>query len=349
MLLLLPEDHQNLITMAEAIEAVAESFRQMAENRSWNAPRRRIHSPANVRVGVHQGAMPSMGMTGLMTHTEKVGIFKEIQRYLHRAAPVHILFDAESGHLEGIIVGELSCQEVEADAIVALRTAANSAVGTQCLARPDSQTLGLFGSGGQARNHLVAFCQVRPLQRVQVYSRSAEHRKAFCEAMQPKVEAELIPVNSPEEAVRGADIVLTATNSNVAVFSGDWLEEGSHVTSIVASNVGLVRAGFISERRRELDDRTIQRAQVVAANSREQAQQDEQGDLWIPVQKGLLEWEEVVELSDLLAGRHPGRQSPSQITVFKNNGGQGITDVALASAVFQKASALGRGLVLDIS
>ena len=87
----------------------------------------------------------------------------------------------------------------------------------------------------------------------------------------------------------------------------------------------------------------------MAVNSRKQAQQDEQGDLWVPVEKGLLKWDEVAELSELLAGRHPGRQAPSEITVFKNNGGQGITDVALAAAVFQKARAQGRGLALDIA
>lgn len=334
--------------MAEAIDAAEESFRQMAENPDWNAPRRRIHSPANVRVSLHQGAVPSLGMTGLMTHTEKVGIFQQEQRYLYRAAPVHVLFDAESGHLEAILLGELSCREMEADAIVALRTAANSAVGTRCLARSQARVLGMLGTGGQARHHLVAHCQIRPLQRVQVYSRDPERRQTFCRTMKSMVEADVVPVSSPEEAVRGADIVVAATNSNVPVFNGNALQEGAHVTSIVASNVGLVRAGFISTRRRELDDRTLERAHVVAVNSRAQAQQDEQGDLWIPVQKGILRWEDLVELSDLVAGRHPGRRSEDQITVFKNNGGQGMTDVAIASAVVRKARALGRGLVLDV-
>ncbi len=86
----------------------------------------------------------------------------------------------------------------------------------------------------------------------------------------------------------------------------------------------------------------------MAVNPRKQAQQDEQGDLWVPVEKGLLKWEELAELSELLADRHPGRQAPSEITVFKSNRGQEITYVALAAAVFQKARVQGRGLVLDI-
>jgi len=116
------------------------------------------------------------------------------------------------------------------------------------------------------------------------------------------------------------------------------------VTSIMGGNVGLVKAGIAAAKRRELDDATIRRSDVIVVNSLEQAIQDEQGDLYDPVQSGFLTWERVGELGALLNGVIPGRAGAKQITLFKNNAGQGIADVAIASKVFTLARSQGLGI-----
>src|SRR5262249_42473781 len=148
-------------------------------------------------------------------------------------------------------------------AVTGLRTAATSAVGTDLLARQDAETLGILGSAGQAKNHLIAFTKVRPIKEVKVYSRKAENCKKFSDEMGSLLNINIAPVSSSQEAVRGMDIVLAATNSSVPVFDGNWLEPGTHVTTIVGSNVGLVRGGFAQMKRREIDDTTLTRSHVL--------------------------------------------------------------------------------------
>ena len=162
--------------------------------------------------------------------------------------------------------------------------------------------------------------------------------------MEKLIDCDVKPVGSAKEAVENSDVLLTATNSNVPVFSGEWIQPGAHVTSIMGGNVGLVRAGVAAATRRELDDVTIKRTDVIVVNSREQAIQDEQGDLFDPVQAGFLSWEKVGELGELLNGGIPGRTRAEQITLFKNNAGQGVADVAVASMIYALARRNGIGM-----
>jgi ornithine cyclodeaminase/alanine dehydrogenase-like protein (mu-crystallin family) len=162
------------------------------------------------------------------------------------------------------------------------------------------------------------------------------------------VDADIEPVARPEDAVRGMDIVLTATNSSVPVFDGEWLEPGAHVTSIVGSNVGLVKGGFASAKRREIDDATLRRSDVLGIASVQQAVQDEQADIFDPVARGVVRWEQWVEIGAILAGKTPGRSRPDQITLFKNNAGQGVADVALGALVLEKIRQRGGGESLRV-
>jgi alanine dehydrogenase len=152
----------------------------------------------------------------------------------------------------------------------------------------------------------------------------------------------------PEDAVRGVDIILTATTSSVPVFDGQWLEPGAHVTSIVGSNVGLVQGGFTKAKRREIDDATLERSDVLGIASVQQAIQDEQADIFDPVERGIIRWEQWIEIGSILAGKKEGRTRPEQITLFKNNAGQGVADVALGALVLKKILEKGAGLPLII-
>jgi ornithine cyclodeaminase/alanine dehydrogenase-like protein (mu-crystallin family) len=147
----------------------------------------------------------------------------------------------------------------------------------------------------------------------------------------------IVPVNEPKEVIERADIVLTATNTNVPVFDGAWLRDGTHVTSIVGSNVGMVHAGVIAQKRRELDDETLTRAAIIGIASRALAEQDQQGDIYEQAQSGLISWDKVIDLSEIVAGHVNGRQNGADITVFKNNGGQGIAELAIADLILTRA------------
>src|SRR5574341_1473474 len=213
-ILVTPHEIRGIVTMSEAVEAVRLGFREWGENAQLNAPRRRIHIPTGVRVSVHQGGVPAAKATGLMTHCEWVKPMANEQVYPRLNHPVIVLYDSAEGELKGIIIGEITCAELPGNiAVTGLRTAATSAVGTDLLARPDASSIGIFGSAGQAKNHLLAMMQVRKLKSVKVYSRNPENRTRFADEMARVTNLDIRPVATPQEAVRGVDIVLTATNS----------------------------------------------------------------------------------------------------------------------------------------
>ena len=335
--------------MAAAVEAVRTGFRDWGENPQLNAPRRRIHIPTGVRVSVHQGGVPAAQATGLMTHCEWVKPMAEEQVYPRLNHPVIVLYDSAEGELKSIIIGEITCAELPNNiAVTGLRTAATSAVGTDLLARHDASSLAIFGAAGQAKNHLLALMQVRRLKHVKVYSRNPANRNKFADEMGPMTDINIEPVASAEEAVRDVDIVLTATNSSVPVFNGQWLQPGQHVTTIVGSNVGLVKGGFTAAKRREIDDATLARSNVHGIVSIQQAVQDEQADIYDPVQRGVIGWEQLIEIGDILAGKKEGRTRAEQITFFKNNAGQGVADVALGALVLDAVKKKGAGQILDV-
>jgi ornithine cyclodeaminase/alanine dehydrogenase-like protein (mu-crystallin family) len=348
-LLVQPRELRGIVSMNAAIDAVRTGFREWGENPQLNAPRRRIHIPTGVRVSVHQGGVPAAQATGLMTHCEWVKPMAEHQEYSRLNHPVIVLYDAAEGELKGIVIGEITCAELPDNiAVTGLRTAATSAVGTDLLARQDAEKLGILGSAGQAKNHLVALMKVRRIREVKVFSRKPENCKRFADEMGPLLNVNITPVSSSREAVRGMDIVLTATNSSVPVFDGNWLEAGTHVTTIVGSNVGLVKGGFAQAKRREIDDATLARSQVLGIVSIQQAIQDEQADIYDPVQRGVIKWDNLIEIGDILAGKKEGRTKSDQITFYKNNAGQGVADVALGALVLEEVKKKGNGQRLNI-
>ena len=344
-----PEELKGIIPYKEAIAVVETAFREWGKNPVLNNPRQRTHTPDGVRVSIHHGAAPFLGMTGYMSHCELLKQFPEHQKSVYHGHPMTVLYDASSAELRAILVGNPTSTELPiSHAATELRTAATSAVGTYALARRDSKTLGLFGAGNQARAHLLALSKLYRFRKVKVYTRSPENREALARDMAEKFDLPVEPVDEPRMAATDVDIILTATNASVAVLDGNWLEEGVHITSIVSSNIGLIKGGFLRKKRRELDDTTIKRSDVIVVCSKSQAIQDEQGDLFDPVQAGILSWDKVEELGNLLNDEVPGRSSDRQITLFKNNAGQGIADVALGALAFKKILEKGKGQELPI-
>lgn len=341
-LLIKADEIKGLVSIDEAITAVEKGFRDQASHPHFSLPRQRMMA-GDRRINIHSGGCVDLGVAGTFIHYERHHYTKEDQTYAAAGKRIYMAYDSETAALLTIIIGSIPLYEFD-DNDIATETAITSAVGTRHLARPDCRVLGLYGTGRQARRHLKVMCSLRPIRTVKVFSRKPENRQAFCALMQSHVNAELVPVNEPKQAAVGADLIVCATGSNVPVLLGDWLQEGQHVTSIVGSNKELLQEGLVSSPRRELDDKVLTRADVVVATLRQQGIYDEQGDLAEPVEKGLLNWGDIKDLSALLAGQATGRTSADQITLFKQNSDQGVGFMALARLVHDKARAAGIGI-----
>ncbi len=350
-LLLGPDDLKGLITMREAVDAMEQGLKDWANNSELGALRRRVHAPSGARVTVHQGAPASAGVTGLLTHCEQVVIHPDgRQTYAVRGRPVRVIYNANNSELLAITIGEVMVKELpEANNVVNVPTACATAVAVKWLARKNSRRIGILGSRNQARCQLVACKAVIPtLEEAKVYSPTPENRVKFAAEMTELLDMEVRAVGSAREAVQEVDILLTVTNSNVPTFDGNWLEPGVHLCSIVSSNVGLLRGGFVKQKRREVDDTTLRRADIIVCNSKEQERLDEPGVLWDPIQQGVITWEKVWDFKDLLSGKLPGRTNDRQISFFKNNAFWGVGDQVIGALLYRRALERGVGTKLPI-
>jgi ornithine cyclodeaminase/alanine dehydrogenase-like protein (mu-crystallin family) len=343
-LLIKSEELKGLISIKDAIAAVRDGFRDQGEKPAYSAPRIRIQHEDR-RVSVHPGGCHRLQVAGCFIHVERFTFRGGAQQYERAGKRVYVAYDSETAELKTIIVGSLPLFDEPPEDRFGTETAITGAVGTDILARRDCRILGLYGTGRQARRHLHAMCAIRPsIVEVRVHSRSPENRARFVARMQPQIAARLTAVERPEDAARGADLICLATGSNVPVLFGAWLSAGQHVTSIVASNKGVVAQGSVARPRREFDDAVIERADRVVATLKEQAIMDEQGDLFEPVERGLTSWDSIADLGELVAGKVPGRSSPDEITVFKQNSDQGVGFMALANLAHDRARAANVGV-----
>jgi ornithine cyclodeaminase/alanine dehydrogenase-like protein (mu-crystallin family) len=340
-LLLKAEEIKGLVSIDEAINAVEQGFRDQANHPRFSLPRQRMMA-GDRRINIHSGGCVELNVAGTFIHYERHRYTKEDQTYAVAGKRVYMAYDSETAALLTIIVGSIPFYDFD-DNDIATETAITSAVGTKYLARQDCRVLGLYGTGRQARRHLKVMCTLRPIEKVKVFSRSPENRKAFRVLMQPHVNAEIVTVNDPREAASGSDLIVCATGSNVPVLYGDWLEVGQHVTSIVGSNKELLQEGLVSSPRRELDDDVLTRADVIVATLRQQGIHDEQGDFVEPIARGALRWDDIKDLSSLVARKIAGRTGAKQITLFKQNSDQGVGFMAIARLAHDKARAAGIG------
>jgi alanine dehydrogenase len=347
-LILRPQDLNDVVSMAEAIDLVEQGYREASEFPLINAPRRRVHSRKNVRVSSFPGGIDGLGVIGSLTRAEQVKHDPQSQVYPYREHPVYVLWDSETSELEAILIGEIAEKSIGASGLMALRTAATSGVGFRHLVRRDARVAGVYGSGAQALHKVLALQNERRIERYQVYSRNPDNRRRFCERMAGLVEAEFVALDDPREVPKGADVVICATNSNVPVFDGNWLEPGQHVVTVVGSNSALVKGGWLQAGRRENDDTTVVRASFIITNWRESVETENQAGLMEPLQKGLIAWGKIHELGALVSGAFPGRTREDEITYHTNNNGTAAADLAIAKFVYDRCKADGRGIALDL-
>ena len=315
-LFLTENDVKQVLTATMALEAVESAHRDLALGQAQDTPRARTRLPQTV-LHILQGALPAQGVLGYKAYTSN----RSGNRFL-----VH-LFDAATGGLLAII---------EADYMGMIRTGAASGVAARWLARPDAKVAGVFGAGWQAEGHVRAICAALPLAQVKVFSRRADRLAAFCLRLSEQTGVAVVPAASAEETVRGSDLVGTVTTAAQPLFDADWLEPGAHVNA----------AGSNALIRQELSEAALRRASLIAVDAVPTALA-EAGDLLPLLEKGRLHSRQLVELGDVIVGRHAGRTSAEQITVFESQG-MAIQDLAVGLRVLAAARERGLGIELPL-
>jgi ornithine cyclodeaminase/alanine dehydrogenase-like protein (mu-crystallin family) len=302
--------------MERALECVEASLVAQGNDRAVNRSRERILLPG-VSLHYMAGALPESQHVGMKVYT----VTPENLRFLV------LLFDAVSGRLLSLM---------QADHLGRIRTGAASGIATKYLARPDASRVGMLGTGRQARTQLQAIAGVRKLTGVKAFGRDKNRLQGFCREMSEDLGVPVEPASSAEEATRFGEIVTTATTAQQPVVRGAGLQPGAHLNAIGANMAN----------RRELDDEAVQRATLIAVDSLDQSRK-ESGDLIQGLANLGRGWESVIELHSVVTGKHPGRTSPDQITLFKSHG-IALWDVAVAGFVYQQALQRGKGRELEI-
>ena len=315
-LFLTENDVKQVLTATMALEAIESAHRDLALGQAQDTPRARTRLPQTA-LQILQGALPAQGVIGYKAYTTN----RSGNRFL-----VH-MFDAASGLLLAIL---------EADYMGMIRTGAASGIAARCLARSDARVAGVFGAGWQAEGHVRAICAALPLERVKVFSRNREKLQVFCQRMSEATGVAVVPAASAEETVRGSDLVGTVTTATKPLFDAEWLEPGTHINA----------AGSNALIRQELSEATLRRCALIAVDAVPTALA-EAGDLLPLLEKGRLHARQLVELGDILTGRHAGRTSAEQITVFESQG-MAIQDLAVALRVVAAARARGLGAELPL-
>jgi ornithine cyclodeaminase len=233
-----------------------------------------------------------------------------------------LLFSAETGELLALM---------NASAITAIRTAAATGVATDLLARVDASQLAILGSGVQAHTHLIAMAEVRAIKHCRIASRHIEHAHQFANEMRQNVSFAIEPVATVAEALDGADLIVTATNSAEPIVKREWISDGAHLN--------LVGACFPTAR--EVDSETMAAASLFV--DRRESALNEAGDYILAARDGLIGPDHIrAELGELLTGEKPGRTGAQEITIFKSLG-ISVEDLFAAEYLFGKARRLGAG------
>jgi alanine dehydrogenase len=319
------KDVKAAITMAEAIEAVAQAFAQLSMGKA--------SVPLRTSVETEQGVslfMPAHLPDSESTALKVVSVYPDNRSLgLPTIMAMVVVVDGRTGRPLAVMDGTY---------LTALRTGAASGVATDLLAREDAQIVALFGAGVQGRTQLEAVCTVRGIEEIRVFdiNQGASQKLVAEMAGQGLVPENVLVANSRREAVRGADIVVTATTSHSPVFDGRDIAPGTHINGI----------GSYTPEMREVDEKVVERAKIVV-DSREGCLA-EAGDLIIPIEAGLItETDIYAELGEIVAGAKPGRESRQEITFFKSVG-NAVQDAAVAWKALERAEKKGLGAVVEL-
>lgn len=333
MLILSNEDAEKLLTMSDCIAALEHVYRELAEGRAANATR----SDA-VTLTPRPDTVYSLKMMGAVVQDLGVGVVRLNSDILSFANKRQVKLPLAPGNRYTGLVLLFSIETGEPLAIFPdgilqrMRVGATSALAARYLARHDATMVAVIGAGWQAGGHVMAIAALRKLDEIRCYSPTREKREAFCREIGESVGVKVRALASPEDAVRGAGIVLCATNASQHVFMKRWFEPGMHVGTI---------------RGPELEPAVVCEADIAAVNDRVVHENVSiTTGVVLPKNRHTIEGFNVAAaptLAELVAGKAIGRQSAEQKTVFVNLPGLGLQFAAVGAALYRKARAAGHG------
>ena len=348
------DEVDQLIPFKEAVQITESALRDLVSPEGVNAPRKRLNLHRKVAEGtfdtvlnIYAGGSASYGAIGAQVALHRKAIAGKTQQrppFNPNQAELALIYDTDGGSLLGI----MAHRPRDFTGVADLRTPATSLAGLDLFARKDARRVGIYGSGQQAWATFAGLCEMRKIESAKVFSPTPTHREGFAKKIGAKTGVQVRPVDAPELAAKNVDIILCMTNTNEPVIDGSWLEAGQYIISVIGSNIELVKSGNLAAPRREIDDGTLRRCDFIVALSKAQAIDSQQGDIYWPVKDGVIGWDKVVEISDVLAGKVKGRTDDKQIILYKNQGGQGIVDIALAKKCYELAKQHGKGHELKI-
>ena len=311
-----------LLPMSECVPLMHDALVSLAEGTVHQPLRSVVRPPGaaglmGLMPAYTGGARPAFGLKAICVFHGNAARGKDS----HQGAV--LLFSAESGELQAVI---------NASAVTAVRTAAVSAVATRALARETAGDLCVIGAGVQARAHVEAMSHVRRIRRCRVASRHAEHARRLAEELKRSYAFPVEAVETVEAAVRGADLIVTATSAAEPLVRREWVAEGAHINAV----------GACTPHARELD------ADLVAASSlfvdSVESAVNEAGDYLRAVQEGAVGPGHIrAELGEVLRGTRPGRASADELTLFKSLG-LAVEDLAAAAYLYRRAQETGAGI-----
>ena len=353
MLILSNEEIESFLSIKTCIDALESAYISWAKGTAINRPRTDLVMPSSSEAGVYAFKSMEAGLydppvVAMRINSDIIRWRQQGNRTIKTKIP-----SAPGDKYVGLVMlfstvtGEPLAMFPDG-VVQRMRVASSSALAARYLAREDSTTLALFGSGWQAGSHLPAMCAIRPIKRVNVYSPTKANRETFAKELQQKVMAEVRPANTPEEAVKDADMIAATTNSLTRVVNPDWVKPGLHLTCV---------------RVPELGDETIRKVDRLVIHAHQHAPQNyvagfgEEGieahDAIDIIQKGPAHarevkvehpfWLSAPALKDLVTGKAQGRANAQESTCFLNNIGIGLQFAAVGAAVFKQAQEKGVG------
>lgn len=309
-LLLTHEDVCASVSMEDAIDAMEQAFRELGEGTVAQPHRLNVKAGKGwLRVG--PAVMESSGWMGFKAMNLCPGQGVRYQVHLYRVADGELVAIMDALHL------------------TTLRTGATSAVATKRLARSNPTTVGVIGSGIEARAQLEAMHALGLVREARVYSPTQANREQFAAEYSQSLKLKVLPVSDARDAVSGCGLVVAAVKSTQTALLGEWLEPGTHVNSV----------GTARPEQREIDPVTFQRSAVVVVDTRDGVF-GEAGDAIAA--REIISPDRVYELAELVTGRAPGRADDKQITLFKSVG-SAHQDVGIAARIFERACEKGLG------
>lgn len=312
---------QELVSIEDAIEAVAATFIAMAQGKARNYPVvREVVGHADAVYGVKAGADISAPFLGL-----KAGGYwpHNLPRGLTNHQSSTLMFDPETGRASGL---------VSANYLTGVRTGAASALATRALARADATVLGIIGTGGQSVHQLRATAKVRGLTRVHAWDPMPENVARFAASV-TALGLDYVAETSPQAVAEAAEIIITVTPSQKPILLKDWIRPGTHISAMGADTKG----------KQELDPALVAAARLFVD---EAAQAISIGECQHAYAQGMIGAADLTALGEVLGGRAEGRRSETEITLFDGTG-VALQDLVVADLAMRRAMETGRGVVVD--